>query len=87
MTEKKSDYEHLFDISITTLNLSDKAYKALMKTGMSTVGDCVDFYIRGNDVLISARTSSFEVLANELKEKMVEFGYWDFVEKHLKDKT
>ncbi|MEO1163332.1 MAG: hypothetical protein AAFV98_06065 [Chloroflexota bacterium] len=46
---------------------------------MTTVGDLVDFYRRGNDVLISARSSSVTLMAGEVKEKLITHGYGDYI--------
>lgn len=82
MSLDKASYEHLYEISILDLELSDTAYKALIRTGMTSIGDCIDFYIRLNDVLISARPSFIKAMAVEVKQKVQDFGYWSFVEQH-----
>ena len=65
---------------IEELGVSETAIKALKRAGMNSVGDCIDFYIRGVDVLIPARPPFFTVIAGEVKQKLIENGYWSYVE-------
>ncbi len=78
--QSKPPHEHLYDVPIEQLELSVFAIKALKKTGMTTVGDCVDFYVRGADAMISACHDFFIATAREVQEKMKEHGYWSYVE-------
>lgn len=80
MSDTPNPHEHLYETPIEELELSDTAINALKKTGITNVGDCIDFYLRLPDVLISARPVFFRVIRGEVKEKMKEHGYWTFVE-------
>ncbi|MEL7436194.1 MAG: hypothetical protein AAFN11_19785 [Chloroflexota bacterium] len=75
----QSDHTHLYNLSIDILDLSDEAKRVCLRTAMTTVGDLVDFYRRGNDVLISARSSSVTLMAGEVKEKLITHGYGDYI--------
>jgi hypothetical protein len=41
-----SQHEHLYDISIEALELSDRVIKALKKVSITSVGDCIEFFIQ-----------------------------------------
>ncbi|GAB5494063.1 MAG: hypothetical protein Phog2KO_42780 [Phototrophicaceae bacterium] len=75
-------YQHLYEIPISDLELSDKAYRALKRTGMTSIGDCIDFYIRLPNVMISARPSFIQVIVTEVKQKVKDAEYWHFVEEY-----
>ena len=79
----ESPHEHLYDVPIEQLELSAIAITALKRTGITTVGDCVDFYQRGADAMITARHEFFTVTAGEVQEKMKAHGYWSYVESNV----
>jgi hypothetical protein len=71
-------HDALYHIPIETLRLSDKAIKAVKRTGIETVGDCVDFFARiangGSPGLV--RFNFTEAMFNEVKPKLEAHGYW-----------
>ncbi|MEQ8675588.1 MAG: hypothetical protein RLP44_30715 [Aggregatilineales bacterium] len=77
MTEH--NYDHLYDVPIETLDLSDEASKAVRRHGLENVGDCVDFYNR-NSAPGSVRGLFLHYMANEVMEKIKAHGYWQFVD-------
>ena len=78
-TDNTPRHDHLYKISIEELQLSELAIRTLARTGMMTIGDCVDLFNRGNDVLITARPPVFTILIDELKPKLKKEGYWKYV--------
>ncbi len=78
MSAKKKNHAHLYDVSIDVLNLSEQANKVLLRTGMTTIGDCIDFFIRLPDVHM-ARPPSLTVVT-EIEQKLKDLHYWQYVE-------
>ena len=81
----KRKYNHLYEIPVEKLELSTEAIKQLKRTGITSIGDCIDFYIRGDDVLLPARPPFFTIMGGEVKNKLMTSGYWSFVEDNLND--
>ena len=65
----------LYGIPIDVLGLSDNAKLLLARVGVETVGDCVDYFNRGIDVMCEAPFGFFDVMANEVRLKLIEHGY------------
>jgi hypothetical protein len=65
---------------IEELGLSEVAINALKRTGMTTVGDCIDHYHVSANSMISAPSSLFKAMDDEVEEKLKAHGYWSFVE-------
>jgi len=72
--EPKIGHDFLYDVSLQTLELSEKPFKALYRTAISTIGDCVDFLNRIPDAMINMRGYG-EKEHFELVEKLCEHGY------------
>ena len=86
MTEH--NYEHLYDVPIETLNLSDEAWKAVSRVGMTTVGDCIDHYQRyGNGAMICVPGLFMQIMENEVMEKIKAHGYWQYVTSSLNNQN
>jgi DNA-directed RNA polymerase subunit alpha len=79
MTDAQHDYKHLYEVPIEELGLSDEAINSLKRTGMTTIGDCIDFYNRIKDALIPMRPPFGSVMANEVAQKIKAYGYWIYV--------
>jgi hypothetical protein len=45
-TERPHKHQHLYDVPVVILGLSDKAMRALENVGITSVGDCIDFFVR-----------------------------------------
>lgn len=69
-------HDALYHIPIETLGLSEKVVKTVKRTGIETVGDCVDFFARGNGALITVRFGFFEVMESSVLPKLEAHGYW-----------
>ena len=83
MSSASKSHEHLYAIPIEDMGLSDVAIKTLKRTGITTVGDCVDYYLRSPDALIPARPPFYSIIEGEVKQKFKEYGYWSYVESDL----
>jgi hypothetical protein len=70
MSNMPKSYEHLYATPIEEMDLSEAAIKTLKKTGITTIGDCIDFYIRFQDALIPAHPPFFSITGGEVKQKM-----------------
>lgn len=81
MTDQRRSHEHLYDVPIEDLDLSDIAVKALKRTAMTTVGDCIDFHQISANAMITVRWPLFQVMDGEVEQKMKAHGYWSFVER------
>lgn len=73
-------HEHLYEVPIEELGLSDGAIRALKIADCTSIGDCIDFYRRGMTNLVSARPAFFVAMTEEVMQKVKEQGYWSYVE-------
>jgi hypothetical protein len=64
----------LYNTSIDILDLSEEAQIDLARTGITTVGDCLDFYERIPDVMISIAGRTWESL-KEIEHKLIATNY------------
>jgi DNA-directed RNA polymerase alpha subunit len=77
-----STYHHLFEVPIEHLKLSVRGSSIIRRLGITTVGDCVDFYRRGMEgsASVAIRQQSVQIMYGEVQLKMKEYGYWSFIE-------
>ena len=80
MEPKPQSHGHLYEMPIEALGLSEVAIKALKRTGMTTVGDCIDHYHVSANAMISAPSSLFKAMDSEVAQQLKAHGYWSFVE-------
>ena len=64
----------LYETSIDILDLSEEAQIDIARTGITTVGDCLDFYERIPDVMISIAGRTWESL-KELEHNLIAKNY------------
>ena len=69
------NYDYLYDVLIETLDLSQDCYNAMRRTGITTVGDCIDAVNRIPDVMFAARSNFLTCLPSEVKDKLIKHGY------------
>jgi DNA-directed RNA polymerase alpha subunit len=48
MSDKCPFHDHLYEMPIEKLGLSVVAINALKRTGMTTIGDCIDYFLRAS---------------------------------------
>lgn len=81
MSVEPNNHEHLYEVPIEQLGLSDEAIRVLKKRAVMTVGDCIDFYnrdrVKGALILIMPPFGS--VMRNDVEQKVKEQGYWKYV--------
>lgn len=73
------------DKPIEELDLTVRVFNSLKRTGMTSVGDIVDAWIRGRDTMLNIRNFGEKSL-DELEEKLKEKDYWRFIESAIADK-
>ena len=73
-------HEHLYDVSIDVLNLSEYAKQNLLSTHIESIGDLADYYHRplGGGTLYAKRWI-MDLMNGEVKEKMRAAGYGDYL--------
>ena len=77
MSQNLSDTpDALYETPVESLGLSEAAIKAVKRTGITTVGDCVDFFARLNGAMIDAPFGFFEVMETQVLPKLEEHGCW-----------
>ncbi|MEP7292586.1 MAG: hypothetical protein ABI835_12445 [Chloroflexota bacterium] len=69
------DWEHLYEVSIETLELSETALASLRRLGVTSVGDCLDHFSRYGSVTISVPFGSLKIMETEVLDKLVQHGY------------
>ncbi len=80
MSDKNLPYNHLYDISIDTIDFSDKARIAMLRTGITSIGDILDCYLRGNNAMDGVSIRLIPFLYDEIEEKIKAYGYWQYAE-------
>lgn len=69
--------EELYEIPIEKLNLPVKALNSCLRTGLTSVGDCVDCAERLLSPLMgSVRWNDVDIFRNEVSPALIEQGYW-----------
>lgn len=74
--EPEEPEEEVVEVPIEELDLSVRVFNSLKRTGITTVGEVLELYEKGDDALLSIRNFGVKSLA-ELKEKLAEH---DFIE-------
>ncbi len=74
--EPEEPEDEVVEVPIEELDLSVRVFNSLKRTGITTVGEVLDLYEKGDDALLSIRNFGVKSLA-ELKEKLAEH---DFIE-------
>lgn len=65
-----------YEIPIEKLGLSVSTINKLKRIGMNSVGDCIDFFERGNNAMINVPFGLIGAMVGEVKVKLIEHGYW-----------
>jgi hypothetical protein len=73
------EHVHLYDVSIDTLGLSDEAAAACQKSGISTVGDVIDYLNRGNDAMRPPAIVDNPEVKQHIRESIIASGYGRFL--------
>jgi hypothetical protein len=68
----------LYEMPIEDLSLSQTAINKVKRTGITTVGDCIDFFERIEQGVFGGirPDDSFEALFDDVKPKLEAQGYW-----------
>lgn len=75
------DHSHLYEVRVEKLGLSVKALNAVKRTGITSIGDCVNFYHIAAFAMIEVAYPVMNIMYGEVKEKLKEHGYWSYVER------
>jgi hypothetical protein len=81
---EESDYATLYDVLISELGLSPDTLGLLEDTGVTSVGDCIDYHIHKHYAMINASLAYREAMEGEVKERLKEHGYWSFYEEVIR---
>jgi len=70
------EYKHLYDVPIETMRLSKKEFNALKRTGVTSIGDCLDFFNRGSGAMDVGILRGFqEEDYTDLMKKLIDHGH------------
>jgi hypothetical protein len=69
-------YDYLYEIPVEELGLSDKTIRIVKRTGITSVGDCVDFFERAGQAMETAPFDFFKEMRTVVETKLEEHGYW-----------
>ena len=75
-----NNHDHLYEVSIDELELPDEAEKVLRRTGVTTVGDCLD--VHKPRLMSWLRNGTFfheEFTRFCHRKKLTKHGYWSYV--------
>lgn len=72
-----SEDSGLYNVSVTTLEISEKAIRLLNQVGIENVGDCVDFCNRNGNAfgMPHSKPEFMKVFVNEVIPQLQEYGY------------
>lgn len=73
----KQSYDHLYDVFVDTLALSEGALHPLYRTGVLTIGDLIDLLLRGGDAC-DGFPRGLGAYMDEIDSKLTEQGYAKF---------
>ena len=74
--DPQNNREHLFNIPIETLGLSESAIKILGRVSVTSVGDWLDHFSRyGSGATIYTSYGFMQTMETEVLKKLVEHGY------------
>jgi hypothetical protein len=73
--EPEENKPNLYDIPIEVLHLSEATIAIIKRTGITSVGDCLDYFARGANAVITARGDFIGTMENVVKPKLKENGY------------
>jgi hypothetical protein len=75
--------EKLFDIPIEELELMGRCYKRLKKRGVSSVGDCIQLYVKVTRDKNLETDSVIRLLIDplHLEIQLKEKGFWVYIER------
>lgn len=73
-------YTHLYELSIDSLGLSIRSMRILKRTGIATIGDCLDVLNQGPQAMISYYYRLPKVMWGEVREKLIVQGYGQFID-------
>lgn len=80
MSNSRTDsqgYEHLYEVPIDMLNLSNDAMGALKSVGITNVGECIRVLEAWRDGNSTGGTRLLmRAMWQEIKPKLQELGYW-----------
>jgi hypothetical protein len=80
MTPETGDsYDYLLEMPVTELDLSAASVSALARLGVIFVGDCIEFYRRGADATLPSDALFVAAMIGEVKQNIIEHGYWKYV--------
>ncbi len=82
-TEQNDPFEHLYAVPLDVLELSEEAYQRVVNSGVDNVGDCLHSYGLFKSAMVSISSDGLELMFGEVKEKLIEHGYWSYVENDL----
>jgi hypothetical protein len=69
----------LYDISVSELEMSYQIFDLFRRMGITSLGDCVDFYEQGNNAMITTHLGfieAMETIKPEVKAMLKEKGYF-----------
>lgn len=77
MSDPKSDseYEKLYYVLIEELDLSNSTINILKRQGITTLGDCIDFYSVSRSGTVQVKYEFAEVMFNEVLDQLKRAGY------------
>lgn len=66
----------LDEIKIEEIDLSLHALNLVRRVGITVVQDCIDYFKRDTLILVSVPSGLFDVMDNEVKDKIRSVGLW-----------
>lgn len=79
------DYTELHYVSHRKLELTPQTADLLEKTGIPSIGDCLDYITskNWNGTMIEIRRDIDEVMLTEVTDKLKEKGYWSIIAEYI----
>lgn len=76
VVEQSNISRDILETPIEALDLGVRVFNSLKRTGITTVGNVMELFDKGEGAMLSIRNFGDKSLS-ELKAKMIEKGYWD----------
>ena len=74
-----SQYEHLYNVPIEELALSESVTRVLGRVAITSIGDCIDVLQRWGEPA-GIPPDLAQAMVTEVKPKLEELGYWPLAE-------
>lgn len=79
------EFVALYEVLLEGMKLSAKDIQILHRSGVTTIGDCIDYFVAAQTAMITVPHEFAHIMETEVRKKLMEYGYWRFYELAIRD--